>query len=103
MPADLTGLNAAIAALTTQVADTETKEASAIALIGGFATQVSKAVTDALTADDAADNGSIQAANEAIEAVRARFAASGAALGEAVAANTPQTPPEPPQLSGRNR
>ncbi len=89
MPADFTALNAAIAALTTQVAATEGTEESAGALIAGFSAQITKAVTDALTADDAADNGSIVAANQAIADVTARFKAADDKLGAAVAANSP--------------
>lgn len=88
--ADITILNAAVEALTAQVAATETIEASAIALIGGFGAAVTKAVTDALAADNAADDASITAAKEAIAAVTARFTASAGALGDAVVANTPQ-------------
>lgn len=89
MPADFAALDAAVSALTTQVQSTETVEASAVALINGFASAVTKAVSDALTADNAADAASISAATAAIEATRARFANSGDALGAAVVANTP--------------
>lgn len=88
---DFTALNDAITSLTAQVTATEGTEASAVALINGFAAQIQTAVAAALTADDAADAGSIQAAQSAISAVTARFAASGAALGAAVAA-PPVTP-----------
>lgn len=87
MPADYSSLQAQIDALTQQVAQTEGVEASAVALIQNFAQQVQTAVAAALTADNAADQGSIDAANQAIQAVSARFQASGAALGAAVAAN----------------
>jgi len=90
--ADFNTLNAAISALTAQVAETETVEASAVALINGFSAEVTKAVTDALTADNAADQGSIDAANQAIATVTARFAAAGSTLGAAVSANTPAAP-----------
>ena len=85
--ADVQALNAAIAALTTQVAATEGTEDSAAALIAGFAAQVTKAVTDALTADNAADQTSIDAANAAIASVTTRFNASAEKLGAAVVAN----------------
>lgn len=91
MPANFAELNAAIVALTTQVTATEGVTDSAVALIDGFAAQVTKAVTDALTADDAADNGSISAANSAIADVLGRFKAAGDRLGVAVAAHS--TPP----------
>lgn len=96
MPADFASLTAKITELTTQVESTESIEASAVALINGFAVQVTAAVAAALTADNAADQGSIDATNAAIEGVRARFAASGAALGAAVVANTPGAPPPDP-------
>lgn len=77
-----------LSGLTNQVAQTEGIEASATALINGFAAAITKAVTDALTADNAADQASVDAANAAIEAVRARFEASSKTLGDAVAANS---------------
>jgi hypothetical protein len=86
MPADYTKLQAAVDALTLQVAATEGTEGSAVALIQGFAAQVSAAVAAALTADAAANQGSIDAAQAAIDTVTARFVASGKALGDAVAA-----------------
>ena len=89
MPADFSALTAAVAALTTQVAATEGTEASAKALIDGFAAQVTAAVTAALTADNNADATSIAAANQAIADVTARFQASAASLGAAVASGTP--------------
>ncbi len=94
--ADVTRLNAAIATLTDQVAATETVEASASNLLLGFSSAIAKAVTDALAADNAADQGSIDAAMQAIADTTTRFQASAGALGTAVAANTPSAPPEPP-------
>jgi len=85
MPADFSELDSAVSALTDQVTATEGTEASAIALINGFAVQVTVAVTAALEADNAADAISIQAAKDAIATVTARFNASAAALGAAVA------------------
>ena len=87
--ADLTALNAAVAALTTQVESTETVEGSAETLIAGFAAETTKAVTAALTANDAADQTSIDAANAAIAQVTSRFQASASKLGDAITANTP--------------
>jgi len=89
MPANFDQLNAAVTALTQQVASTEGTEASAVTLIQGFAAQITKAVSDALAADDAADQGSIQAAQDAIAAVTKRFSDSAAALGAAVASVNP--------------
>ncbi len=89
MGVDTTALDAAIAALTTQVGATETVEGSATALIVGFAAQLSKAVTDALTADEAATATSIAAAQKAIADTTARFTASAGKLGDAVATVNP--------------
>jgi len=85
--ANFAELAAAVAALSEQVAATEGTEASAVALINGFATQVTTAVEAALTADNNADDASIAAAKQAIVDVTARFAASGNLLGAAVASN----------------
>jgi rhamnogalacturonyl hydrolase YesR len=93
---DVTALNTQIATLTDQVARTEGTEASAGALIAGFSAAIQKAVTDALVADDAADNGSVQAATQAITAVTGRFAAADDKLGAAVAANSGPPVPAPP-------
>lgn len=84
---DFSTLNAAVTALTDKVTEAEGVGASAVALIAGFATLVTDAVAKALTEDDAADQGSITAANDAIAAVTARVTASSAALAAAVAAN----------------
>jgi hypothetical protein len=88
-----TDLDAAVTELTAAVTENETVDASAIALINGFSDAVKTAVTEALEDDDAADEGSIQAAKDAIAAVTARMTASSAKLGAAVVANTPAAPP----------
>lgn len=67
--------------------------ASAVALINNFSQQTAAAVTAALQADDAADQGSIDAAVAAINATAADLTASSTALGDAVAANSTPTPP----------
>ncbi len=85
MAVDLTQLNATITALTAEVARTETTEDSAGKLITGFAAEISKAVSDALDADKAANTASIAAAQNAIDAVTARFVAADDKLGAAVA------------------
>lgn len=87
MPADFSGLQATITALQAQVEATKGVEASAKTLIEGFGAAVTKAVADALAADDAADQGSIDAAKAAIDATTAEFAASASALGSAIPAN----------------
>ena len=89
MPADFTPLDTAMAALRDQLTATEGTEANAVVLINGFAAQVTKAVADALTADNAADATSIAAATAAIEERRARFEASRAALAAAIDATPP--------------
>ena len=89
---DFSNLQAAIDSLTSQVASTETVEASAAALITGFSQQIDAAVAAALAADDAADQGSITAAQGAIAEVTARFQASAANLGNAIPAGTTTTP-----------
>lgn len=94
MPIDVTALNATIAALTAEVARTEGTEASAGALIAGFSTAISSAVTAALQADAAANATTVAAANQAISDVTARFSAADDKLGAAVAASpAPPTPP----------
>jgi hypothetical protein len=82
MPVDLSGLIAA-------VTEAETVDASAVALIEGFAASVTAAVTAALQADDAADQGSIDAANTAIQGEVSRLVASKAKVATAITANTP--------------
>lgn len=92
---DMTEFNAALDELRAQVTKTETVEASTITLIQGFAVAIDKAVTDALTADNAADAQSIAAAKAAIQEVKVRFTASEAALGAAVATVVPPVPDPP--------
>ena len=87
MPADFSGLQAEVAALTAQLEQTRGVAASAALLINTFAERVSTAVTQALTADNAADQGSIDAALEAIRQTKEGFAQSASELGAAVAAN----------------
>jgi hypothetical protein len=94
MPSDFTALNQAIADLTAEVAEDETVESSAVTLINGFGAAVTTAVTAALTADAAANQTSIDAANGAIAAVVGRFVAARTPLAAAVVANTPaEVPP----------
>lgn len=88
MPLDLTRLNQTIATLTAQVQKTVGTEESAGALIAGFSDAIKKAVADALTADAAANDTSIQAASDAIDQVTAQFAAADDKLGAAVAAGS---------------
>ena len=81
---DLSGLIA-------QVDRSEGIKASAVTLIIGFAAKIAEAVAAALLADDAADQGSIDAANAAINEVTAKMLASDTALAAAVANHS--TPP----------
>ncbi len=91
MPVDLNALNAAVASAVTEVARTEGTEESAGVLIAKLAGAITQAVTDALTADAAANATSIAAATDAINAVTARFAAADDKLGAAVVANSGPT------------
>lgn len=91
--ADFTNLQAKIDELVAQITKNVTVEGSATDLINGFAAAVTKAVTDALTADNAADQGSIDVAVAAIEGVRASAVDSADRLGAAIVANTPPAPP----------
>jgi hypothetical protein len=85
--ARITDLAAAVDALVAQVQATKGVQASAVTLINGFAAIVTEKVAAALDADNAADQGSIDAATAAIEAARVEATDSTNALGAAVAAN----------------
>lgn len=85
--ADLSKLQQFIDNLAAQATKTEGTEESAGAVIAGFSDAIKQAVTDALTADNAADDASIAAAAKAIDDVTARFAAADDKLGAAIAAN----------------
>lgn len=87
-----TDLDQAVADLNAAVAENETVDASAIALIAGFSAMIEAEVTKALQADDAADEGSIQAVKDAINAATASAKASNAKLGDAIVAGTPAAP-----------
>jgi len=86
--ADATALNAAVADLTSQVTASVGTEASAKTLIEGFAAIVTQKVQEALTADNAADQASIDAATQAIADAKAALLASSGDLAAAVAANS---------------
>lgn len=87
MAVDMTKLNQTIDALTSEVTQTEGRTDSAVALLRGQADAIKAAVATALADDDAADQGSIETANAAIEQVAQRFAAAGSKLADAIAAN----------------
>lgn len=72
--------------LTSAVTEAEGVEASVLAFIQGFSDKIAKAVADALAADDAADQGSVDAANAAIAGVTDRVKAVSSALAAAVTA-----------------
>ncbi len=95
MAANFAALQKAVDDAVAQATASETTDASAVALLNGQADAIKKAVTDALTADDAADQGSIDAATAAITNVNARFTAANNNLGTAVTANTPAAVPPP--------
>lgn len=90
--ADFSSLNAEMSKLTDQVTASETVEASAVALINNQAALTKAAVAQALADNDAADQTSIDAANQAIDAVASRLTASAGTLGTAITANTPAAP-----------
>jgi len=81
--------NLDLSQVTAAIERAKTVQASATALINGFAAQAAAAVTAALTADDAADQGSIDAAVAAINQTAADLNASSDQLGAAITANTP--------------
>lgn len=87
MPLNTTALDASINALIAETSRTEGTEDSAGVLIAGFSAAIKKAVEDAIAADDAADQGTIDAVNKVIADVTARFVAADDKLGAAVAAN----------------
>jgi len=93
MPVDVGALNAAVQAAADEATRTEGTEASAGVIIASIGAQITKAVTDALTADAAANQASIDAATSAIQTVVARYAAADDKLGAAIAANNPTPPP----------
>lgn len=82
---DTSKLDAAIAALQTQTAATETTEAGATKVILSISGEISAAVQDAIAKDNAADQGTADAVQVAIDAVTARFTKSAADLGSAIA------------------
>jgi len=93
MPANFTNLTAAIEEAVAQATASTTLEGSATALLKNVGAAQEAAVTAALQADDAADQGSIDVAVAAIKDTTAKYVASAGPLGEAIAANTPPPPP----------
>lgn len=72
------------------VTEAEGVQASVVAFIEGFAAKIQTAVSEALAADDAADQGSVDAANAAVASVTDRVKAVAAGLSAAI--NTNPTP-----------
>ncbi len=73
-------------ALTQAVTDAEGVAASVVAFIQNVGASIQKAVADALAVDDAADQGSIDAANAAIKAEVDRIVAVKTQLAAAITA-----------------
>lgn len=102
MPVDLTALTAA-------VDRSVGLKASAATLIHEFANKIQEAVAAALAADDAADQGSIDAANAAIKEVESKLNLGSDQLAAALASHpapgdpTIPTDPAPPTPSERRR
>lgn len=92
LAADFSGLQQVIADLTAQAAQNTSLEGSATQIITGIAAAMTDAVTKALTADAAANQGSIDVAKTAISGVKDQFVGSAAPLAAAIAANTPSAP-----------
>jgi hypothetical protein len=87
MGLDTTKLDNSIAQLAQQADKTVGNEASAGVVISGIKDLVKKAVADALDADKAANQASIDAASSAIDGVFARLSAADDQLGAAIASN----------------
>lgn len=96
MPADYTALTQRITDMTAEVTRLETTEAGVETLITTLIQEGKDAVAKALTADNAADQGSIDAANAALDQVAARFIAVDDKLGAAIVAGTPPAPTPAP-------
>ncbi len=92
MPIDTTAVDAAVAALTTEVANTESVDTSVEAFIAGFAAQIQTAVAAAVDATTKGDQTVLDAAAKAVSDVTARFTAASTTLGQAIVT----TPPAPP-------
>jgi len=86
MPADFTNLNTSLTALTDEVTATEAGNASTIVFIQGVGQRMSEAVTAALTADAAANQTTIDAANAAITDLTNRLVATASTVTTALAA-----------------
>lgn len=85
---DTTALNAAVSELADTVTATVGTDASAAKLIDGIGDIVTKAVQKALEEDDAADQGTADAATAAIKTAIEALKTSSGTLGTAVA-NSP--------------
>lgn len=79
--------NIDLTALIAEVDRAKGIQASAVALIKGFGAKIAEAVTAALVADDAADQGSVDAAVAAINAKVVELSASSTELSDALTTN----------------
>lgn len=82
-------------ALVAEVTKAKGVTASVVAFIQGIGATITAKVAEALAADDAADQGSVDAANAAIAAAVADLTANNAALANAIVV-TPGPGPTPP-------
>ncbi len=83
------GVNIDLTGLTAAVTKVKGVNASVKEFLAQIETRVQKAVADALAADDAADQGSVDAANAAISSVVADLSAEADSLGAAIVAPAP--------------
>lgn len=75
-----------LSALEAAVTEAEAGATSVEVFVQGLGDRIAKAVADALAADDAADQGTIDAANNAIAAEVARTKAASARIATAISA-----------------
>ncbi len=95
MPANTAPLQEQLTTLTGKVTVLKTAVASLEAFFAGLGDIINAKVTAALEADNAADQGSIDAATAAVSEAIAGVAESADDIVTAVNANTPPPPPAP--------
>ena len=86
--ADVSGLNQAVTDLVGQVTSSVGVENSATTLINGFEAIAAQKIADALKADNAADQGSIDAAVAALAEAKQAMLNSSGPLAAAITANS---------------
>lgn len=86
-------LTAAVEKAKTQLQTMTTVVDGTVVLIGSMKEQAKQAVIDALTADNNADDTSINAATTALDEVFAGFEAQAQKLADLLVVNTPNQPP----------